>query len=63
MMQLMNAVLDVVPVLMGDFKIKPLPSVKTIALMSAADFFAKGQSLDKTQVDWAVAYTHNQPSL
>ena len=62
MVQLMNAVLDIVPVLMGDLQNKAVPSVKTIALMSAADIFAKGQSLDKTQVDWAVSYAHNQPS-
>jgi chemosensory pili system protein ChpA (sensor histidine kinase/response regulator) len=62
MMQLINAVLDVVPLLMGDFQNKATPSVKTIALMSAADLFAKGQTLDKAQIDWAVAYTHNQSS-
>jgi len=63
MMQLINAVLDIVPILMADFQNKASPSVKTIALMSAADLFAKGQSLDKAQIDWAVAYTHNQPSI
>ncbi len=62
MMQLIHAVLDVVPVLMADFQNKAAPSVKTIALMSAADLFAKAQSLTKEQIDWAVAYTHHQLS-
>ena len=62
MMQLIHAVLDVVPVLMADFQNKAAPSVQTIALMSAADLFAKAQSLTKEQIDWAVAYTHNQLS-
>lgn len=60
MIQLMNAVLDIVPTLMTDFQQKASPSVPTVAFMSAAELFAKGQSLTKEQVDWAVAYTHNQ---
>ena len=63
MMQLINAVVDVVPTLMTDFQNKALPSLNTVALMSAADWFAKAHSLTKEQIDWAVTYTHRPSTL
>ena len=50
MMQLISGVVETVPTLMTTFQDKQVPSYKTDGLMTAADLFAKAQSLSSDDV-------------
>ncbi|HMY81329.1 MAG TPA: Hpt domain-containing protein [Agitococcus sp.] len=60
MMQLIAGVVELVPTLMTNFQDKQVPSYKTDGLMTAADLFAKAQSLSSDDVQWAIDYTYNR---
>jgi len=62
MMQLISAVVDLVPTLMSNFQEKTVPSYKTDGFMSAADLFAKAQALNTDDINWAIEYTYNRLS-
>lgn len=60
MMQLISAVVELVPTLISNFQDKVLPSYKTDGLMTAADLFAKAQPLTADDINWAIDYTYNR---
>lgn len=60
MMQLISAVVELVPTLMSNFQDKVVPSYQTDGLMTAADLFAKAQPLTADDINWAVDYTYNR---
>jgi len=60
MMQLISSVVELVPTLMTNFQEKVLPSYRTDGLMSAAELFAKAQSLSSEDVQWTIDYTYNR---
>jgi len=62
MMQLISAVVELVPVLMVNFQDRIVPTFKTDGFMSAADLFAKAQALNTDDINWAIEYTYNRLS-